>query len=42
LRVMFEEWLPRMRNLRVKPGAAIRWHANMTYGTSALPLVWDL
>lgn len=42
LRVMFEEWLPRMKNLRVKPGAEIRWHANMTYGTTALPLCWDV
>lgn len=42
LRVMFEEWLPRMKNLRVKPGTEIRWHANMTYGTTALPLVWDV
>jgi cytochrome P450 len=40
LRVMFEEWLPRLPGLRLD-GPPPVWQAHMTYGTRELRLRWD-
>jgi cytochrome P450 len=42
LRVLLEEALPRLKNLRLQEGAHLHWHAANLVGLSALPLQWDV
>lgn len=42
IRVMIEEVLPRLRNLRVRPGSEIEYVSGGTLAIKALPLMWDV
>lgn len=42
IRVMLEDVLPRLRNLRIKPESAIEYVSGGTLAIKALPLVWDM
>jgi cytochrome P450 len=42
LRVLLEEALPRLKNLRLQDGAHLHWHAANLVGLSSLPLQWDV
>jgi cytochrome P450 len=42
LRIMLEEALPALPNLRLKPGAELEYLPGATLTVKALPLVWDL
>jgi len=42
IRVMLEEALPRLSNLRLKPESAIEYVSGGTLAIKALPLVWDV
>lgn len=41
LKIMLEEVLPRLRNLRVPPDATLAYHTGVTLGLMTLPLEWD-
>jgi cytochrome P450 len=40
LRIMLEELLPRLPELRVRPGASLSYHTGVTLGLVELPLQW--
>jgi len=42
IRVMLEEVLPRLPQMRIAPGAAIEYVSGGTLAMKALPLVWDV
>lgn len=42
IRVLLEEALPRLKNLRLQPGKSLHWHSANLVGLSELPLEWDL
>lgn len=41
LRIMLEEVLPRLKDLRLRPGAAVEYNPGATLMVGALPLIWD-
>lgn len=41
IRIMLEEWLSRLPELEVAPGASIEFTSGITASVDALPLVWD-
>jgi len=41
LRILFEEWLPRIPDFRVAPDALLRSHSGVVMGLDALPLTWN-
>jgi cytochrome P450 len=41
LKIMLEELLPRVPNLRIAPGAQISYYTGVTLGLHNLPLEWD-
>lgn len=42
IRVLLEEALPRLTNLRIKAGHHLHWHAANLVGLSELPVQWDV
>jgi cytochrome P450 len=42
LKIFLEEWLKRIPDFRVKPGAAVRTSCGMVNGLLDLPLEWDV
>src|SRR6266404_806349 len=41
LKIMLEELLPHLRNLRIAPGAQIPYYTGVTLGLHSLPLEWE-
>jgi len=41
IRIMLEELLPHLHNLRLAPGAQLSYYTGVTIGLHALPLEWD-
>jgi cytochrome P450 len=41
LKIMLEEWLPRVPNLRIAPNAQMSYYTGVTLGLHSLPLEWD-
>lgn len=41
LRIFLEEWLKRIPDFRIKPGARVETSSGMVNGVLSLPLVWD-
>lgn len=41
LKVMLRELLPRLPNLRIRPGSILTYHTGVTLGLETLPLEWD-
>ena len=42
LRIFLEEWLKRIPDFRIKPGAKVETSSGMVNGVLSLPLVWDV
>lgn len=42
LRIFLEEWLKRIPDFRIKPGAAVRTGTGIVHGVLSLPLAWDV
>lgn len=42
LRIFLEEWLQRIPEFRIKPGAKVETSSGMVNGVLSLPLVWDV
>lgn len=42
LRVFFEEWLARIPDFQIKPGADVRVHPGVVASLPSLPLVWEV
>jgi cytochrome P450 len=42
LKIMLQELLPRLPNLRIKPDSGLSYYTGVTLGLKELPLEWEI
>lgn len=41
VKVVLEQFLSRFANIRLQPGADVKWHSQGNFGVDSLPITWD-